>query len=862
MNNRIIHLWKDDKPPSLFLYFLLVGILALGCFFWLALIPRDADSAFLFGYSLMRILLLLFLFVIILLNIYFIYQIFKSKRIYKKILDSITNKKNIKTIGLLSLFIFFCCTTFLIFAPFYKGGAYISYYQRLLPLMVWGVDFSVINSIFFKSKSAPKGIFFLDGIWRITILVFVILLLVWVFIYFTKIGITRDPVYWDNNPPVPILEGQLWTFWWLSVLALLGNEYLEKRLHRKKIKFRPTHLRWIDIFLFILIWAGAFLLWIKQPIPNCYFTPRVRPPNYEIYPYSDAGLNDTNSQSILLGEMAANSQIIKRPLYALFLAGVHAVVGQDYSQVVFLQTLFLALIPALSYLIGKEVGSRWVGFLLAGYTILFEWNTLQVASLTTTSNSKLLMTELPTTLLMACLVYVIILWSKKPAQKKHLSLVMGGFLGLNILLRSQTLVLVPFLILYFFLRLIKKGKVFLQAGFLFILGVALVISPWLIRNWQITGKIAFEDPKYTQVVIQLYESNQPDGTSSIIGNTEGQETSDFFGSAIGYILNNPGQYAGFVLNNFLHNEVLSIFTLPVRSVGVPGLSELFLPLDPFWIKPENRLGTNQVLIILVYLGLIACGIAQSYSSFKLAGLVPLFVHLAYNLSNGLSRISGWRFLQPIQWVVFFYFIIGVVYLVKWFYSQMVLLKDNKSNGFLFSIEGDSSETEKGPSHIDRKVFFWTVFFLLAGLAVVGIIQVIPQPYANQEKQQVEQELLELSSWQEIPEKRNAIVDLLQDENLIIEKGRAFYPKFYAAQDGEPSRNESIYNYQNFPRLIFVFIGQERREIMVPMRSSPNFFPNASEVILVGYETSNGFKVVLVALNTNFPILYFSESILK
>lgn len=849
------------KPLKVVYYFFAVAFIATMCLVWLGLIPRDSDNALIFGYSPLRMLLLLILFLISVTCFVVAYQCYQRKSWQKCLLQKLDQNANIPLVGLISLSAFFGCTALILFLPLFRGGLYLSYYQRLLPVVVWGLAFSIITPIFLSPFFKKSQRAFQDKSIKIAPLIFLIILLLWAFIVLTKFGITRDPVYWDDNHPVPILEGQLWVFWWVSIAAVLLSTSIEKRKRIRK-KEAKQYRGWTDIVFFVSIWFVAFMVWIQQPVPNCYFTPRIRPPNYEVYPYSDAGLYDMNSQSILLGEMSANQQIIKRPLFGLFLAGAHAIVGQEYIKVVFFQTLLLALIPAVLYLIGKEISSRWSGILLAGYVILAEWNTLKVASLTTTTNSKLLMTELPTTLLMACLVLILMIWTKKPDRKIQLPLVMGGLLGLNILLRSQTLILLPFIIAFIWVVLLKKWRVLLQATLLFVIGVGVVICPWLIRNWKITGKIVLEDPGYTQVVIQLYQSNQPQGTSSIIGNTEGEVSSDFFGAAIGFILQNPLQYAGFVLNNFLHNEILSIFILPVRAIQMQGLSQLVDPQDLFWINPENQMGIPQILLLACYLAFISMGIALSYSRFRLVGLAPLVLHLAYNLSSGLSRISGWRFLFPMQWVIFFYFAIGFIQLAIWFCKRFGFSTEKKYSSHLFIIHGDESKQGNEVSAYPKKLIVWFALFSLMGLAMVEIPKAIPQPYANQDKDQLVQEMLAMTAWREMPELKKEMEVLLQEDELVIEKGKAFYPRFYAPQDGEPSRNESVYKYRKYSRLIFGFIGKNRREIVLPMEKSPLYFPNASEVVIVGREKEDEFEVIMVSLNTGLPILYFGNLTMK
>jgi len=841
-------------------YLLGLALTGLVCILWLALIPSDAKGALLFGFSSFRLLLLGILFFPVLLSFFLALRGIHSSQ-WKSWLNKAHNYiKVITLLKVLSFIGFILSLFFFLFFPLYKNGVYISYFQRLLPLAAWIFFFSIITPIciyLYTGKDNNAAISFFAGTIKTGLIIFFCLLIFWLVIYTTGLGTIPDPSYWDDHHPVPLLEGQLVLICLGGVLVVLINLFFQWICSRKKGE-KQNHpiFKWMDIVIFLIIWMAGFSLWMQQPIPNSYFTPRVRPPNYEVYPYSDARIHDSDSQGILLGEVNSNQRIIRRPIYALFLAGLHTLAGQDYSAIILLQVLVMSLVPALLYSLVKKVGNRLSGLLLAAFTILLELNTLQVASLTTTSNTKLLMTEWPTMLLMVGLVYLLVTWAGRKKSGKLYPLITGGLLGVLILLRSQSLVLIPFILAILFFVVNKKWRAFLSASLLFGLGIAILIIPWLFRNWQIIGKITFEDPRYASAIIQRFE-NQSNVGGLAQPEDLNEENNDLFGSAIQYLLNNPIEYTQFVANNFIHNELLDIYILPVRSLPVAGLVNLFRPMDLFWLKPENSIQTPQVILLFIYLAIIALGVAFAFTSWKIIGLIPMIIHLAYNLSNAASRISGWRFILPVQWVVGFYFCLGLVQLLVWLLLFFGFSFEKIQSSFIFQGEPKQSVGKTRGSSI--KGFILSLLALgFIGLAVPGVMQLIPPRYGSQDRANLNQELLSDKNLALVPQMKLDVMNILKDDRIVVEKGMAFYPRFYSANNGEPGSSAGNYQFRAYPRLIFLLIGRDRREIVLPIQISPQYFPNATEVIVVGRQNKDTFVTLLVNVLGKTSFLYFSD----
>jgi hypothetical protein len=77
-------------------------------------------------------------------------------------------------------------------------------------------------------------------------------------------------------------------------------------------------------------------------------------------------------------------------------------------------------------------------------------------------------------------------------------------------------------------------------------------------------------------------------------------------------------------------------------------------------------------------------------------------------------------------------------------------------------------------------------------------------------------------------------------------GRALYPRFYAANEGEPGGEFSAFNALPFSRIALVLIGpQGNYQIALPLESASLSFPNASDVVILGCEEKGYFRAAVV-----------------
>jgi 4-amino-4-deoxy-L-arabinose transferase-like glycosyltransferase len=129
----------------------------------------------------------------------------------------------------------------------------------------------------------------------------------------------------------------------------------------------------------------------------------------------------------------------------VFLTFLHKVFGENYSGIIFGQTFLLALIPVVFYFLGKKLHSRAAGVTIALFFIFRELTSLWITSNTRVSNSKSLLTDLPTLFLLILSCYFTFRWLE--SRDKKSALIAGGMFGLLMLLRTQSLLLFPFIVL-------------------------------------------------------------------------------------------------------------------------------------------------------------------------------------------------------------------------------------------------------------------------------------------------------------------------------------------------------------------------------------------------------------------------------
>jgi len=104
---------------------------------------------------------------------------------------------------------------------------------------------------------------------------------------------------------------------------------------------------------------------------------------------------------------------------------------------------------------------------------------------------------------------------------------------------------------------------------------------------------------------------------------------------------------------------------------------------------------------------------------------------------------------------------------------------------------------------------------------------------------------------------NLNVACLQKNKLRAVQGRAVYPRYYEANDGETFTDSAGYKAVYEGRLVFQMLGPIDARVIFPMSEPPGFFPNASDATLF-FDAGGNIRLVFVEQDGKQG-LYFSEN---
>jgi len=814
------------------LFFLFLSIQSIPTLMWIAALPADPKNSILFGFSLARLGLLL---ATGLAGLFFLIAAIltgkKESRLQSVFQDRWSEGRTFYWLEGIAILIALTAWIFLVVLHSGPDGGNNALFIRFQPFLVWMIALGFQCSIWFWVQCYgwhPERITRFHPVFISTGVVSAVFLVLTALIGFSGWGITPDIFYW-GNPGVPLLSWQVWG----SMAA--GLILLTILVSFPVIREYQKRLDWIiGGGLYVI----ALILWLSQPIPHSYFFPTPRAPNFQLYPYSDAGFYDYASQSLLIGEGFLNGQIVTRPLYILFLAILHGIQGQNFNEIIILQTFVLAIFPASLYWLGRSMRSREAG-LAAGLLAIFrEMNAIAATPLTEVSHSKMLMTDSLTGLGICLFCLAVFRWSRKTGIRPVRSTLIGGFLGLLLLLRSQAIFLIPVVLLLLVLQ--KKGGwrgVFLEAG-LFLAGAILAVSPWIIRNGLNTGDYAFDQPSQAVYIAQRFAGSVSESENIHLA----AKSSEVNGHILNYVINHPVDVVEFIGAHFINNELDTLVVLPLK-VSLFDFHDNLQISTLFWLDGIKGISGWQWLFLAINLIFIAIGIGSSWSKWKWAGLLPLAFQIAYSLSSAVARISGWRFIQPVDWIGYFYFCLG--------FSELIVIIFAGSNLSLRPREKDTREVPSGMM-TKRSVYISLAVTLFAGMQLPIAEWIIPQRYTSFTLESAIQVAHEAPKFEQVI---GSDEEFLKQSGAVRLIGRALYPRWYKSGGGEPGSGWAAYKARDDAHLGFMTVGPDGdHQMMLSQTKSPTLFPHASDVIVYGCK-KNGFIDVKLVVGYTQPDIF-------
>lgn len=455
----------------------------------------------------------------------------------------------------------------------------------------------------------------------------------------------------------------------------------------------------IDLAICLVLLFSAGLLWSKLPLMTNFFTRAIDPNSGLYYPFSDSRIYDLGTFSLLTGYGFGFKTPMQRPLYCLFLAILHLIYDGNFYQMMMAQVKFFAIIPVFAYLLGKKYGNRTVGGMLAVLIIFREYNQILLSSQATLVSVQMMMSELFTELLLILLVLFSYKWFAN-LQSKNLALLTGMWFGLSVLNRGQIVILAAVYLLFFLILLIKKQKKILIPFFCFFISFGAVIIPWMTRNYFANGSFTIDDPGYLLNILSTYG-----------GNSVGGGTSTSVSLILQKVIETGGSYLHRTISLMDFNLVNSLFQLPFSAKLINLQDYVFKEMSGYPV-PFSHLSLAQFIGLAIQAIFTVLGITYSIRIYGFKGISPLLIYACYGLSGVLLGFAGFRFIQPVDWIILLYWCMGVLILV----TAIVPFKGLSENS-------KKAETTDARGKVSPIVI---VLVLIAGMIIPLVDQIPPK----------------------------------------------------------------------------------------------------------------------------------------
>lgn len=727
--------------------------------------------------------------------------------------------------------VFFSGSYILVLSPLERFAALQPYLIRVYPYFIWLLFFSgliflisILGTYEFNRTAARAAIRSRKHALLIALTALFLALSFWNLSQWFDL---YQPEEYTYGAGVPVLG--------LQVLIALGAALGIDQAGRTGL---PSRFKRLDLWACLAIWIVAAILWVQEPAPPSYFNPGPYPPNHEYYPFSDAAFYDVGGQYLLIGEGLNLKRGFERPLYMQFLSLLHMLAGQEYGRVTNLQAAIFAVFPALLYLMGKEIAGRPLGIGLSVLAVLRGINSIRAASMIDLGSPKQMLTDFPTAIGAAVLVYLTVKWLKRPGESPLFVFFAGGVIGLLSLIRTNALLFIaPVAILV----LIVYGRKLWRT--LAMIAGLIAMMVFSILPWGFSSNTSMLDIyilKIRNVIQQRYQSRtpllEPQETSQVsrVRMTEiaagsyfaGRRSNDSGKRALSPAVLEPSGL-GFIPRHIFHNLLTSFLILP-SSPRLDDLRSTVREEYPYWGKDwDGSLSGEASVYLTLQLIILMFGLGMAWKRAGLAGIAPLLFFLTYQLANALGRTSGGRYIVPVDWIVLVYYLLGLLelfFLVFGMFGRISLGVEERDSPPANALVWSSALTSK------------TIGVLLS-FTVIGLLPTItaslfPVRYSSVQSADVLAQLAEAGHLLAIGVTRESLDEFAGQPSATIIYGRALYPRFYQAGKGEL---DSGYPFRTlpFPRLAFTVISPRGEHgIVFPMERS-QYFPNAADVLILG-----------------------------
>ncbi len=339
------------------------------------------------------------------------------------------------------------------------------------------------------------------------------------------------------------------------------------------------------------------------------------------------------------------STLMREPGYPLILAGLIVAFGQSFFAVKVVNVLFAL---GTAYLIARVVRSlstsQWP-MLAAPLLYLFHPGTLIAES---RCGVEVIFSFL-------IVLFVLTLMRAIESAKARAYMISGLVLGITVLVRSVPLLFPIWLLAYLLLFERRRASIFLACRNVAILmaTVLIVLSPWIIRNYRLTGKFV---PTASVLGVsaqagQYINMHRSEGKPWWLLDREAAYERDRIAAQLGYPAKDDYYYQTFYrtadeikFSNFLFARVVN------EDKKAPLVFVKFAArnLFNFWFTGKSRSATAQnVLVQLPYIVLAGIGIVIGIKNGLARTLGPILLFCVYMVTVYLPILAQARYSVPL-----------------------------------------------------------------------------------------------------------------------------------------------------------------------------------------------------------------------
>ncbi|MBU4285013.1 glycosyltransferase family 39 protein [Patescibacteria group bacterium] len=409
--------------------------------------------------------------------------------------------------------------------------------------------------------------------------------------------------------------------------------------------------------------------------------------------YTDDGaLYDKIGRNIIekgiFSDDGSTRESLIEPLYPLIIAGVYKLVGPNQDALRILNLIVFCISIILFYFLVRSLFRHEK--IAKTSAIIFAF-CYPLANEVGQIHREVIFIFL--TLLLALFIY-----KSQETGKKKWFFGSGIILGLAILLNGVAQLLPLFILTWFFCFYRKQFKTlfFWKRVILFILGLLIVVSPWIMRDLFKKGKLEFVSPKGGLIFsrrVEIMNGIKNDFWSHLVGQTVGyyfvqkfdpdvdikklwkhpltidlaekiENSKKEYGdveiqlikNGLKEIISNPVMLVAASLLDFIR---LNSPLLPAKNFSVREASTLFVQYR--WNHVPNYIKTSFLIFVrlvwLLFFALVVYGIVKSKN--KLSVLAPIllliiYFNLFYSLIHGIPRYA-----YPIYPFYIMFFVVGI-----------------------------------------------------------------------------------------------------------------------------------------------------------------------------------------------------------